>query len=127
MKADIQPKYYLAKAKCACGHEFEVGSTRPEIRLDICSECHPFFTGKQKFVDTAGRVDKFFRKYGDDAQKKFKKKKKKRRVVQDEADLQAMLSEDGNVLDEVAQQVAGSESEAQPEAAQEQQKESKES
>lgn len=116
MKTEIQPKFHLSKVKCACGHEFEVGSTKTEFRLDICSECHPFFTGKQKFVDTAGRVDKFFRKYGDDAQGKFKKKKKKRRVVQDEATLQAMLAEDGDVLDEVAQEVAGSETAAAPEA-----------
>jgi large subunit ribosomal protein L31 len=106
MKTEIQPNYYLSKVTCACGHTFEVGSTQKEIRLDICSECHPFFTGKQKFVDTAGRVDKYFRKYGDDAQKKFKKKKTKRRVVQDEADLQAMLSDDGDVLDAVASEVA---------------------
>ena len=106
MKTEIQPRYHLAKVRCACGAEFEVGSTKPEIRLDICSLCHPFFTGKQKFVDTAGRVDKFFRKYGDDAQGKTKKKKK-RRVIQSEADLQAMLAEDDSVLDEVAQEVAG--------------------
>jgi large subunit ribosomal protein L31 len=106
MKTDIQPNYHLAKVKCACGHEFEVGSTQKEIRLDICSECHPFFTGKQKFVDTAGRVDKFFRKYGDDAQKQFTKKKKKRRVVQDEAALQALLNDEPSVLDEVAAEVS---------------------
>ncbi len=64
MKKDIHPKYYRAKVKCACGNEFEVGSTKKEIKVEICSKCHPFFTGKQKLVDTAGRVEKFYRKYG---------------------------------------------------------------
>ncbi len=64
MKEKIHPKYYKAKVKCACGNEFEVGSTRKEIKVEICSKCHPFFTGKQKLVDTAGRVEKFYRKYG---------------------------------------------------------------
>ena len=84
MKPEIHPKYYDAKVRCAYGHEFVVGSTQKEIRLDICSKCHPFFTGKQKYVDTAGRVDKYFRKYGEDAQRKFKKKKKKLEMTEEE-------------------------------------------
>jgi len=64
MKKDIHPKYYQAKVTCACGNSWIVGSTKKEINLDICSACHPFFTGKQKIVDTAGRVEKFRRKYG---------------------------------------------------------------
>jgi len=64
MKEKIHPKYYEAKARCACGNEFTVGSTRQEIKVEICSQCHPFFTGKQKLVDTAGRVEKFVKKYG---------------------------------------------------------------
>jgi large subunit ribosomal protein L31 len=84
VKPEIHPKYYDAKVRCACGHEFVVGSTQKEIRLDICSKCHPFFTGKQKYVDTAGRVDKYFRKYGEDAQRKFKKKKKKLVMTEEE-------------------------------------------
>lgn len=60
MKKDIHPKYYeKAKVTCACGNTFEVGSTMPEINVEICSKCHPFYTGKMKFVDTAKRVDKF--------------------------------------------------------------------
>lgn len=60
MKAEIHPKYYeKAKVTCSCGNTFEVGSTMPEIKVEICSACHPFFTGKQKFVDTAGRIDRF--------------------------------------------------------------------
>lgn len=60
MKKDIHPKYYSeAKIICACGNWFMTGSTKPEIHIEICSACHPFYTGKQKLVDTAGRVEKF--------------------------------------------------------------------
>lgn len=60
MKKDIHPKYYeKAKVSCACGNAFEIGSTENEIRTEICSACHPFYTGKQKLVDTARRVEKF--------------------------------------------------------------------
>jgi large subunit ribosomal protein L31 len=60
MKKDIHPKYYEnAKVKCSCGAEFEVASTEPEIKVEICSNCHPLYTGNKKLVDTAGRVDRF--------------------------------------------------------------------
>lgn len=60
MKKDIHPTYYpKAKVSCACGNTFDVGSTMPELKIDICSACHPFYTGKQKLVDTARRVEKF--------------------------------------------------------------------
>lgn len=60
MKKNIHPKYYTkAKATCDCGATFEVGSTKPELHVEICSACHPFYTGTQKLVDTAGRVDRF--------------------------------------------------------------------
>jgi len=60
MKKDIHPTYYAdAKAICACGNTFTVGSTQKEIRVELCSKCHPFYTGKQKLVDTARRVEKF--------------------------------------------------------------------
>jgi large subunit ribosomal protein L31 len=60
MKKDIHPKYYTeAKVICACGNTFTTGSTKPELRVDLCSACHPFYTGKQKLVDTARRVEKF--------------------------------------------------------------------
>ena len=65
MKEKIHPKYYNAKVRCACGNEFEIGSTQKEIKVEICSKCHPFFTGKQKLIDTAGRVEKFYRRYGE--------------------------------------------------------------
>jgi large subunit ribosomal protein L31 len=64
MKKDIHPKYNLVKVSCACGETFESGSTKKELKVEICSKCHPFFTGKQKFIDTSGRVDKFKKKYG---------------------------------------------------------------
>jgi large subunit ribosomal protein L31 len=63
MKQKIHPAYVEAKVSCACGETFETRSTRPVIKVDICSKCHPFFTGKQKFVDAEGRVEKFRKKY----------------------------------------------------------------
>lgn len=64
MKKDIHPKYYQTQITCVCGNVIETGSTVEEVRVEICSSCHPFFTGKQKLVDTAGRVDRFRKKYG---------------------------------------------------------------
>jgi large subunit ribosomal protein L31 len=64
MKKDIHPKYDTCKVTCACGNSFETRATIPEIKVEICSECHPFYTGKQKLIDTAGRIEKFRRKYG---------------------------------------------------------------
>ena len=64
MKAGIHPNYQPTVIKCACGATIETGSTRPNITVEICSKCHPFYTGKQKLVDTSGRVDKFNKKYG---------------------------------------------------------------
>ena len=65
MKAGIHPEYKEVMAICACGNTFKTRSTRKgEIHMDICSNCHPFFTGKQKLIDTAGRVERFQRKYG---------------------------------------------------------------
>jgi large subunit ribosomal protein L31 len=64
MKEGIHPKYHKILVTCACGNQFETRSTKAEIRLEICSACHPFFTGKQKLVDTAGRIERFQKKYG---------------------------------------------------------------
>ncbi|HZG76663.1 50S ribosomal protein L31 [Paenibacillus antri] len=64
MKTAIQPKYNVTTVTCACGNSFETGSVKPNLRVEICSNCHPFFTGKQKFLDVGGRVDKFKKKYG---------------------------------------------------------------
>ncbi len=62
MKDGIHPKYQKSVVKCACGESFETSSTLPTLNVDICSKCHPFYTGKQKLVDTGGRVDKFKRR-----------------------------------------------------------------
>ena len=64
MKAGIHPQYVDCAITCACGEVVHTRSTRPQIRVEICSKCHPFYTGKQKLVDTAGRVEKFQKKYG---------------------------------------------------------------
>ena len=65
MKKDIHPKVFDSVIKCACGATFETKSTEKEIHVEICSNCHPFFTGKQKFLDTAGRIERFKKKYGE--------------------------------------------------------------
>ena len=64
VKKGIHPKYMRTKIVCVCGNVIETRSTVPELRVEICSNCHPYFTGKQKLVDTAGRVERFRRKYG---------------------------------------------------------------
>jgi large subunit ribosomal protein L31 len=64
MKTDIHPNYQLTTVSCACGNTFETGSIKQNLSVEICSVCHPFFTGKQKFLDAGGRVDKFKKKYG---------------------------------------------------------------
>ena len=64
MKEGIHPKYKEATVRCACGETFTTGSTKDNLRVEICSKCHPFFTGRQKFVDSGGRVDRFNRKHG---------------------------------------------------------------
>jgi large subunit ribosomal protein L31 len=64
MKKDIHPKYMECTVVCACGNTFKTRSTLPKIEVEICSSCHPFFTGKQKYVDTEGRIEKFKKKYG---------------------------------------------------------------
>ncbi len=74
MQKDIHPAYYpAAQVTCACGHSFKTGSTIPEIRVEICSNCHPFYTGKQKLMDTARRIDRFNRI--------LEKKQTKRRIA----------------------------------------------
>ncbi len=63
MQQGIHPEYVESTVRCACGETFKTRSTKPELRVDICSRCHPFFPGKQKFVDAGGRVDKFKKKF----------------------------------------------------------------
>ena len=78
MKEDIHPKYFEVKARCACGNTFTTRSTKPELHLEICSACHPFFTGRQKLVDPEGRVERFTKKFGAQtvAARRAKKEKK---------------------------------------------------
>ena len=64
MKKDIHPEYQTTTVRCGCGNSFETRSTAKEIHAEICSRCHPFYTGEQKFVDTAGRIERFQKKYG---------------------------------------------------------------
>lgn len=96
MKAKIHPDWFdAATVRCACGHEFTVGATKENIKVDICSACHPFFTGKMKFVDTMGRVEKF--------QKKQESAKKHKAVVaakqKKESDKEKKLREQKSLKD----------------------------
>jgi len=70
MKTEIHPQYQQVQVHCACGETWTTGSTRKELRVEICSKCHPFFTGKQKLVDSAGRIDRFQQRYAKKAPKK---------------------------------------------------------
>jgi len=70
MRKDIHPEYNIIKAQCACGNEVEIGSVNTEMKVEICSNCHPFFTGRQKLIDSAGRIEKFMKKYADHLNKK---------------------------------------------------------
>jgi large subunit ribosomal protein L31 len=76
MKKDIHPRYMLTTVKCGCGNSFSTRSTVPEMKVDICNVCHPFYTGKLKFVDTAGRIEKFKTKFAGAGYASLQKKKK---------------------------------------------------
>lgn len=69
MKTGLHPEYYLTTITCACGAVYEVGTTKQNLRVEICANCHPFYTGQQRIVDTGGRVERFRRKYGDYARR----------------------------------------------------------
>jgi large subunit ribosomal protein L31 len=75
MQQGIHPNYQETKVTCGCGASFTTRSTRPELKVDICNSCHPFFTGKLKFIDTAGRIDKFKKKFSGAGYASLKKKK----------------------------------------------------
>ena len=88
MKKDIHPQYYNdAKVICACGNEFTTGSTKSEIRVEICSNCHPFFTGQMRYIDTMGRVERFQKLQAAAKSKKYIKKseRKKQQTQKDKA------------------------------------------
>ena len=94
MKTKIHPKYYPeAKISCACGNTFTTGSTLPEINVDICAACHPFFTGEMKLIDTQGRIERFQTKQKQAAKyaKKTKKKAKSRKQKEQPKSLKEML------------------------------------
>ena len=76
MKKDIHPKYVVCKVTCGCGATWETRSTVPELKIEICSTCHPFYTGSEKIVDSLGRVDRFTKKFGSDYFSKTAGKKK---------------------------------------------------
>ncbi len=77
MKEGIHPKYYETTVTCGCGNTFSTGSTRAELKVDICNACHPFYTGKLKYVDTAGRIEKFQSKFSRGGYASLQQKKKK--------------------------------------------------
>lgn len=75
MKKGIHPEYFDTSVTCSCGNKFETRSTRPELKIDICNACHPFYTGKLKYVDTAGRIEKFQSKFASGSYASLQKKK----------------------------------------------------
>ncbi|MBI4032989.1 MAG: 50S ribosomal protein L31 [Candidatus Blackburnbacteria bacterium] len=98
MKAQIHPTWYPeAKVSCACGNTFTVGSTVPEIHVEVCSRCHPFYTGKTRYIDTAGRVDKFREKLEGVSEKALSKKEKRalkrKQKIEEELSRPTTLSE----------------------------------
>lgn len=114
MKQGIHPDYVVATVVCACGNRFETMSTQEELHVEICAVCHPFYTGKQRLVDTAGRVDRFKRKYG---------KVEEDESDSDEAASEEAASEEGDSKsdeaesEEIASKETSGEEAAQPEAA----------
>ena len=88
MKQGIHPKYHVVEVRCACGNTFKTRSTKPELRLEICSNCHPFFTGRQKLIDPEGRVERFTKRFGaqtTEAHKEHKKSKAKKAAAEAQA------------------------------------------
>jgi large subunit ribosomal protein L31 len=84
MKEGIHPDYIATKVHCGCGNTFMTRSTRPELKVDICSACHPFYTGKLKYIDTAGRIERFQTKFAAGSYTSAQKPKPKKKVVQAE-------------------------------------------
>ena len=94
MKQEIHPQYYAdAKIICACGNTISVGSTKPEIRVEVCSNCHPYYTGEAKFVDTEGRVERFQRREKAKTEVKPKKEQKEKKKVERPHSLKEMLQQ----------------------------------
>lgn len=103
MKTDIHPAYTEVTVTCVCGHSFKTRSTMgKDFHVEICSECHPFFTGKQKLVDTAGRVDRFRKKYGDNYVKEGKKVSKPSTAAAPAAETKEAAKSESDATDESA-------------------------
>ena len=83
MKEGIHPKYFETQVSCGCGNKFVTHSTRKELKVDICDQCHPFYTGKLKFIDTAGRIDKFKKKFSATGYASLKRGKKAKSADKD--------------------------------------------
>jgi large subunit ribosomal protein L31 len=92
MKEAIHPKYEESTVLCACGYVFKTRSTKPLIKLEICSNCHPFFTGRQKLIDTAGRVEKFQKRFAKTGGRTIVKKKAEKKVLVSRKTLGKMLT-----------------------------------
>ena len=102
LKEKIHPKWFQATVVCSCGNTFTTGSTREKLHVEICSACHPFFTGNQKFVDTEGRVEKFMTKYGTVTSKRSKKEQAKA----EKAKADAEAAKAAEVAEQIAQAAA---------------------
>lgn len=100
MKTDIHPDYELVTVHCSCGNSFETRSTATDLRVELCSECHPFYTGKQKLVDTGGRIDRFERRYG--------RRKKSGAPAEEAAEAPAAEAADGPAEEAPAEESADS-------------------
>lgn len=106
MKKEIHPKYFEStKVTCSCGANFEIGSTMPELKVEICSNCHPVYTGKKKFIDTAGRLEKFMakmeksKKMQEEASERIKAKEQKSKKEENQETEENDLKEETNVSD----------------------------
>ncbi|MBU0981318.1 50S ribosomal protein L31 [Patescibacteria group bacterium] len=119
MKANTHPQYYLnAVVKCAnCGHEFKTGATQESIQVEICSQCHPFFTGKSVLIDTEGRVDKFRKKMEEASGKKKKVRKKKTLEERVNEELSTQLDKETSKKEKKVKQVELEMPETEPETA----------
>ncbi|MFO7947444.1 MAG: 50S ribosomal protein L31 [Armatimonadota bacterium] len=113
MKADIHPEYMECTVHCACGEEFTTRSTKPEMRVDVCSKCHPFYTGQQKMVDSEGRVDKFIKRYGlQERYKDYDQEEQKAKVEEARAALKAERDQRSQEMQEEAEAEAEAAAEA---------------
>ncbi len=106
MKDDLHPNYYPeAKVTCACGNQFTIGSTQPEIEVEVCSACHPFYTGQSRFIDTEGRVEKFERQRKEAERESERKAEKERSEEEERKKREKELEETPRTLKEMLERV----------------------